>query len=97
MGFLRTRSGLPASPATSKASGRPTEAHRWVHEECDRRQGQERALQSSYALRHPDAFKPRGYDGWLAAWVDCGEILDPREIQGRRGAQAENQSDASSD
>src|SRR5438270_11255350 len=35
MGFLRTRSGLPASPATSKASGRPTEATRWVDEEID--------------------------------------------------------------
>ena len=35
MGFLRTRSGLPASPATSKASGRPTEATHWVDEEID--------------------------------------------------------------
>src|SRR3954453_21099108 len=35
MGFLRTRSGLPASPATSKASGRPTEATRWGDEEID--------------------------------------------------------------
>jgi hypothetical protein len=35
MGALRTRSGLPASPATSKASGRPCDAAHWVDDEID--------------------------------------------------------------
>src|SRR5207302_8252809 len=43
-----------------------------------------------------NAFKPCGHDRRTAARVDRCEILDPQELQGNGGAQAEDQSDASS-